>query len=39
MKHLYNYQHLFARMTPTDALEVFKDELTSRMTREQFAGQ
>ena len=30
---------LFARMTPTDALEIFKDELTSRMTRERVAGQ
>ncbi len=30
---------LFARMTPADALRVSKDDLTSRMTREQVAGQ
>jgi len=29
---------LFARLSPTDALEVAKDELAARMTREQVAG-
>src|SRR6516225_1034287 len=29
---------LFARLTPQDALEISKDELAARMTREQVAG-